>query len=129
MERKWTLAKQLSKSCRFLAYIQSLEARATISCLDDKSSTNQEKNIVNLKTEIEFTKSTEINNTPAIQKSMEHCSFYDLKDAIDKSPFKPKEKSLNRNISTPETVLNHDFSKPLNTSEVFFSKNLKIIRK
>jgi hypothetical protein len=59
-----------------------------------------------------------IKNHISGQEALEHKSFYDLREVISSSPFKPKEKSLKRVIVGNDAEFTHDFSKPLNTSEV-----------
>jgi hypothetical protein len=60
----------------------------------------------------------DLKNSHSGQKALEHKSFYDLREEIALSPFKPKEKSLKRVIFGNDEELTYDFSKPPNTSEV-----------
>lgn len=74
---------------------------------------------LDLTSDLPQTESVDVKNSLSSQKASEHKSFYDLRDAISSSPFKPKAKSLNRVIVGTDEELNYDFSKPPNTSEVF----------
>lgn len=126
MERKWTIAKQLSKSARFLNYIHSLEDRAKyviyskeIRSLDEReSSCTVQVKPVDMVNDAPQMEALDLKNSFSSQKTSEHKSFYDLRDAIASSPFKPKEKSLKIVMVGMDEELTYDFSKPSNTSEV-----------
>jgi hypothetical protein len=112
-ERKWNMAKQNAKSPRFAKYIQELRK--------DQNPTNMSSNESIALAPISKNVSSNSNEKIIPLKSIgTKNSLLDLRQHIDKSPFKPKDKSLTRNVIVKEAFV-HDFGKPPNLSEVILS--------
>lgn len=93
-----------------LFYFRTLEDR-------EISSAEQVKPLDLIK-DVPQMETVDVKNSISGLKALDHKSFYDLRDEIASSPFKPKEKSLKRVIVGIDEELDYDFSKPPNTSEV-----------
>lgn len=124
LERKWNAAKAISKSARFARYIEDLQDHGN----NDKELQSMVKEAtliqailcpenVSASESLDMSKATTQEASTSTISPL-HKSILELRQEIDASPFKPKEKSLLRKIILDEFLENYVFGNSSHTNEV-----------